>query len=872
MKKHLVMSRGKRQFLIILRRLAVALLVVAFTVLYCNSAIEVEINGNLYRQSIDLFEKRGSFEDSILFQSILEEEIRDITRMAVIKSQLETDGAYNGQKIIDIADYAHRQEELYEKTVTAHFFLDDLVKWGNYGFVAENVCGTEHELNSWFESGLGILSIIERDAGGVYENVDEASVLINESASESKEIQQEQSLSLRMINELPSSREEYERRAEAVGLYVEDSEILELQVLIPRYQSVDGLDLAEYAANVQEYVQLREDLKTTAKELFYNTTEYWESKNAHAPERTNIRYCYRMSAGGRSLYLSNLEEDFSGKKPDEITQRFEGFGSYIAYNADRAEIITNTQINAEQMKQEIANYQYAFGDNTRAWIGVDTSYPAQDGLKMAQEAYSRVLPFYGYVVAAFLLFAVLSMFLLIRLTRFEGREEQEEKKGYRIVLHRADRMPTEPFLFCAVLANGAVWAGGYLGYRFCVSTWSDALQSIWFPLATGGLALFWDYVFLFFYLSLVRRLKAHALWRNSWLRRICIRIGRLTLSLYDNSHILTRSLVPFIAIVLSNLILGDFGIPGILAASVIDVAAIWVLYREKRALWEIVERTKRIRHGDFELKIEEKGLHGENRELAEAVNSIGEGIKTAVEQSMKDERLKADLITNVSHDIKTPLTSIINFVNLLKREKIEDERILGYIRVLDAKSQRLKQLTDDLVEASKITSGNISLQMERINFAELVNQTCGEFSDKFQEKCLEMVLNTPDGPVYIEADSRRIWRVVENLFSNTYKYALEGTRVYLDIRETESEGKRYATFSMKNISAQALNIDAAELTERFIRGDISRSTEGSGLGLSIAKNLTELQNGKFDIYLDGDLFKVLVTFPCMEKKSGQKDG
>lgn len=876
MKKHLVMSRAKRQFLIVLRRLLVAVMVAAFVTLYCNSSIEVEINGNQYRQTIDPFEKRNTFEASRLFQAILEEEVRGITRMAVIKSQLETNGAYNGQKIIDIVEYAHRQEELYEETVTARFYLDDLVKWGNYGFVTETVCGTVQELNCWFEFGLGALSAINQERelyGNIYENInisgEEQNVLLKEFAQYARREQEEeeqQSLSLRMINELPSTREEYQRRAEEVGLYVEDSEILELQVLVPRYLSVDNWDLAEYASNVQEYVQLREDLKTTSKELFYNATEYWENKNAHAPERTNIRYCYRMSVNGQTLYLSNLEEDFTGKTPEEITERFAGFGSYIAYNADRAEITTNTDINAEQMKQEIGNYQYAFGDNTHAWIGVDTSYPMQDGLRMAQEAYSRVMPFYKYVVAAFLLATVLSLFLLVRLTCYEGREELEDKKGYRIVLRRADRMPTEPFFVCAVLGNGAIWAGAGLGYVFCVSTWADARYSLWLPLAAGGLSLFWDYVFVFFYLSLVRRSKTHTLWSNSWIRRFGIRFGKTMLSLYDNSHILTRSLVPFIVIVLSNLILGGFDIPGILAAAVIDVVAILVLYREKKALWEIVERTKRIRHGDFELKIEEKGLHGENRELAEAVNGIGEGIKTAVEQSMKDERLKADLITNVSHDIKTPLTSIINFVNLLKREKIEDERILGYIQVLDAKSQRLKQLTDDLVEASKITSGNISLQMERLNFAELVNQTCGEFSDKFQEKCLEMVLNTPDGPVYIEADSRRIWRVVENLFSNTYKYALEGTRVYLDIREMEIAGKRYAVFSMKNISAQALNIDAAELTERFIRGDISRSTEGSGLGLSIAKNLTELQNGKFEIYLDGDLFKVLVTFPCMEKR------
>ena len=257
-------------------------------------------------------------------------------------------------------------------------------------------------------------------------------------------------------------------------------------------------------------------------------------------------------------------------------------------------------------------------------------------------------------------------------------------------------------------------------------------------------------------------------------------------------------------------------------------------------------------------------MHGDNKHLSEAVNSIGEGLKTAVETSMKDERLKADLITNVSHDIKTPLTSIINYVNLLKRENIETQPVKGYIDILENKSQRLKQLTEDLLEASKISSGNITLHMEKINLVELIYQAIGEFSEKFEEKNLSIVDNITQEAVYIEADSRRIWRVIENLFNNIYKYALVGTRVYLDLIQYPLE--RRLVLSIKNISSQPLNIKAEELTERFIRGDVSRNTEGSGLGLSIAKNLIELQHGKFQIYLDGDLFKITLEFSFYEEK------
>ncbi|MDE6737918.1 MAG: sensor histidine kinase, partial [Lachnospiraceae bacterium] len=213
--------------------------------------------------------------------------------------------------------------------------------------------------------------------------------------------------------------------------------------------------------------------------------------------------------------------------------------------------------------------------------------------------------------------------------------------------------------------------------------------------------------------------------------------------------------------------------------------------------------------------------------------------------------------------IKTPLTSIINYVDLIKREQVDNEKVQNYIRVLDEKSQRLKQLTDDLVEASKITSGNISLHFEKINLTELMNQTIGEFSEKFEEKNLTTIMNVNVSNAVIEADSRRIWRVIENLFNNIFKYAMEGTRVYLTISGIPLD-KEHIEVSIKNISATPLNCNPEELTERFIRGDESRTTEGSGLGLSIAKNLTEAQRGTFEIQLDGDLFKVILTFPLAE--------
>ena len=217
---------------------------------------------------------------------------------------------------------------------------------------------------------------------------------------------------------------------------------------------------------------------------------------------------------------------------------------------------------------------------------------------------------------------------------------------------------------------------------------------------------------------------------------------------------------------------------------------------------------------------------------------------------------RQEFVSNVSHELKTPLTSIINYVDLMKRENPTDPKIQEYLRILDEKSQRLKVLTEDVVEASKASTGNIKLEMNDIDFVEMVQQVIGEFEEKFQEKNLTMMVHFTDEPSIIYADGQRMWRVLENVFGNVVKYAMEGTRVYAEI----SNRNKKVTFSLKNISAQPLNISADELTERFIRGDVARNTEGSGLGLSIAKSLTELQGGEFKLYLDGDLFKVMITF------------
>ncbi len=286
---------------------------------------------------------------------------------------------------------------------------------------------------------------------------------------------------------------------------------------------------------------------------------------------------------------------------------------------------------------------------------------------------------------------------------------------------------------------------------------------------------------------------------------------------------------------------------------------LWVFYRLRRynrQQGEIKEALQKIYEGKTDIYLDKEEMEGVLKEMTVYINDIAGGFSNAIEESLQSERLKTELITNVSHDIKTPLTSIINYVDLLKKEEIPNEKVKEYIDILDKKSYRLKKLTEDLVEASKVSSGNVKLNIEKINLKELIHQSIGEFKDRLEEKNLQIEISMPEEDIKIQADNRYMYRVIENLLSNITKYALDGSRVYIDMKREKNK----VEVSIKNISKDKLNISSDELMQRFVRGDKSRYTEGSGLGLSIAKSLIELQGGEFTIHIDGDLFKVVMRW------------
>ena len=292
-----------------------------------------------------------------------------------------------------------------------------------------------------------------------------------------------------------------------------------------------------------------------------------------------------------------------------------------------------------------------------------------------------------------------------------------------------------------------------------------------------------------------------------------------------------------------------------------NVFCMYLFIRALRSLKEIMISVKESSKGNFSYQLDVNKISPSFLNFAEDVANIQEGFKNSVDEAVKGERMKAELITNVSHDLKTPLTSIISYVDLLKQEKLENESASAYVDVLHEKSYRLKQLIEDLIEASKASSGSLTVEKMRVDYKQLTLQAMGEMEDKTEAMGLTFKVSCEE-PVYIDADGGHMWRILENLLSNVIKYSMPNSRVYVDIFKMDSFG----VLVMKNISAAPIDFDETRLTERFVRGDASRTTEGSGLGLSITQSLAEIQGGNFGIQVDGDLFKSIVSIPLWEEE------
>ncbi|MBR2832220.1 MAG: HAMP domain-containing histidine kinase [Oscillospiraceae bacterium] len=354
------------------------------------------------------------------------------------------------------------------------------------------------------------------------------------------------------------------------------------------------------------------------------------------------------------------------------------------------------------------------------------------------------------------------------------------------------------------------------------------------------------------------------LWRIlCFLGRLLKRLLRFLLSLLRGVPLIFRTLLAYLALCFINLLVIGTNLhdPDLcFAFLIIELILLFILVAYiALTLRRLQKGAQALAAGDLDHQVDTKGMLWDFRRHGEDLNRIGEGMNAAVEERLRSERLKTELITNVSHDIKTPLTSIINYSDLIAKEPCENEKITSYAQVLTRQSARLKRLIDDLIEASKASAGSLDVVPEPCSAGVFITQAAAEYGDRLKKAELELITQLPEKPVAIMADGRRLWRVFDNLLGNICKYAQPGTRVYLSLEEREGS----AVITFKNVSRSALNVSPEELLDRFVRGDASRHEEGNGLGLSIARSLTELQNGTLELAIDGDLFKAILRFPVI---------
>ena len=578
---------------------------------------------------------------------------------------------------------------------------------------------------------------------------------------------------------------------------------------------------------------------------------------------------YRLIANPSNLYFKvqyngdNHSRMVYTNAGDMDLNKLRSLGRYCYLSSDS--IIIESNLNHIPQNITVAMEQNDIYEATSYYVmvAVDTSYAADDAYAEANEAYLQLRGRFLEGLFGLGLGIIGCLVTLYYLILVSGYRTEERTNPY---LHGFDMITTEScILLTGVCTMFMLFLGEKIGYKLVhllvsESSWeySERMMRAVIIYACCVTAAF----------SLLRRYKARRLWDNSMLCHFVQNMkqyfahntfSRRLFCLYSAFVAAQTGIIAIIAGLLK--FRGHMAVKTVIVLLVIGLAGLDYLVFN-RLFWNarqrdrIIDTVARIAGGDTSYQMSLEDLNGKELEAAKMLNSIGVGLERALQEQLKSERLKADLITNVSHDIKTPLTSIINYVDLIKRENIQNEKIQGYLDVLEQKSQRLKTLTEDLVEASKVSSGNVKLDMAKIDLVEMIWQTNGEFEEKFAIRHLELVANLPNEAIIIEADGRHLWRVLENLYNNAFKYAMERSRVYTEIVRDEE----MVYFTIKNVSESPLNINPDELTERFVRGDVSRTTEGSGLGLSIAKSLTELQGGSFEITIDGDLYKVRIGF------------
>lgn len=826
------------------------------------------------------------FEESQEFNYMVENYMDDVLTQIRLENLFETDGMMNRNKEIDVMEYSKNDTANGENVSGIAYSLEELINWGEDFDSAES---DNYEKNS---------VIVCQKPEGTYEYYYTSDFMTRVESGVFDIIMQDGSDVDGFLQELQNGK------YTSSGFYNFDIVDMEGNILYTDCWNFGSALIEKYAPqgaeNLLQVVNnsprlngklsvIYDDLAYTLGNIYSDYQNYQMGFEHLEEGNTNFTYIYANNDTKKVVTNKTSYENYAELEKNVQNLISEKDVKYMVIYPKLKDFNSNMNVSKSDKWEKLRSYSSEKKWNSVFAVAVDTTYTIQDQFYQNKVAYDNNIPYFKGTTWLLVLSIILFLGATIWLTLEAGRTAEDEE----LHLNGFDHWKTEIAAVLIVL----IWiVGSYIGIHFWNGNIYTMINDIPTYLKDGGTYFEYYYArgmdvssaymsaslylpslsiaelaeiyfygvftlgcFFMGYVSLIKRIKGRNLWKNSLLRVIV----RFIYKIYDNRKKTTKTVL---------LLCGFFLVQGIavlfrngvtmLLVLLADVGVFYVVLNGLLLKEKLKKGIEEIALGNMEYQIPLQGLRGENLKLAEMINGIANGFHMAVEEAMKNERIKTDLITNVSHDIKTPLTSIINYVAILKQSDIADPKIQGYLDILEAKAQRLKTLTEDVVEASKVSSGNISLEYMDVDLVEMIQQTEGEMAEKFEARNLKMIVNLPAEPAVVHVDGRRMWRVLENIFGNAAKYAMPGTRVYADLKLEEDT----VDLSLKNVSEHQLNISADELTERFIRGDLSRSSEGSGLGLSIAQSLTTMQGGTFNLYLDGDLFRVNIRFPRVKKQ------
>lgn len=826
------------------------------------------------------------FEESQEFNYMVENYMDDVLTQIRLENLFETDGMMNRNKEIDVMEYSKNDTANGENVSGIAYSLEELINWGEDFDSAES--------DNYAKNSV----IVCQKPEGTYEYYYTSDFMTRVESGVFDIIMQDGSDVDGFLQELQNGK------YTSSGFYNFDIVDMEGNILYTDCWNFGSALIEKYAPqgaeNLLQVVNnsprlngklsvIYDDLAYTLGNIYSDYQNYQMGFEHLEEGNTNFTYIYANNDTKKVVTNKTSYENYAELEKNVQNLISEKDVKYMVIYPKLKDFNSNMNVSKSDKWEKLRSYSSEKKWNSVFAVAVDTTYTIQDQFYQNKVAYDNNIPYFKGTTWLLVLSIILFLGATIWLTLEAGRTAEDEE----LHLNGFDHWKTEIAAVLIVL----IWiVGSYIGIHFWNGNIYTMINDIPTYLKDGGTYFEYYYArgmdvssaymsaslylpslsiaelaeiyfygvftlgcFFMGYVSLIKRIKGRNLWKNSLLRVIV----RFIYKIYDNRKKTTKTVL---------LLCGFFLVQGIavlfrngvtmLLVLLADVGVFYVVLNGLLLKEKLKKGIEEIALGNMEYQIPLQGLRGENLKLAEMINGIANGFHMAVEEAMKNERLKTDLITNVSHDIKTPLTSIINYVAILKQSDIADPKIQGYLDILEAKAQRLKTLTEDVVEAFKVSSGNISLEYMDVDLVEMIQQTEGEMAEKFEARNLKMIVNLPAEPAVVHVDGRRMWRVLENIFGNAAKYAMPGTRVYADLKLEEDT----VDLSLKNVSEHQLNISADELTERFIRGDLSRSSEGSGLGLSIAQSLTTMQGGTFNLYLDGDLFRVNIRFPRVKKQ------